>query len=142
MPNERTFARYVSQGLKAYGHPQRHEDALSVGVADLSFASGGVTAWVELKALDAWPKRPDTLVHLRNFTYEQLNWLTARAKHTPNVFLMIKIEETKEYLLFHSYALPKLKEGMTQEMMRVASIFTNRGPVNFNLLADTLRLKP
>lgn len=76
----------------------RHEDKFNSGIADVSFVCGGEHGWIELKQMDAWPKRPGTIVRCKHYTTQQRNFLKAKGEHGGNAWLFAKIG--REYLLF------------------------------------------
>ena len=77
MSGEKTLWRYVQRNLKNRWDAQRHEDSISRGIPDVSYAIEGADGWIELKSLDQWPVRPGTPVHIR-ITPEQVAWLETR----------------------------------------------------------------
>lgn len=79
-------------------HAQRHEDALAVGIPDVSYGANKVQGWIELKCLDSWPKRPDTIVRIEHYTPDQKAWLWLRGNAGGRCWLLLKVERT--WLLF------------------------------------------
>jgi len=77
----------------------RHEDKFNSGIADVSFVCGGKHGWIELKQIDAWPKRDSTIVRCKHYTTQQRNFLKAKGEHGGNAWLFVKIG--REYLLIH-----------------------------------------
>lgn len=75
----------------------RHEDKFASGIADVSFVCNGMHGWLELKKIDAWPKRKNTIVRCRHYTPEQRNFLRAKGRAGGNTWLFVKIG--REYLL-------------------------------------------
>jgi hypothetical protein len=90
---QQKFARY------GHGHWQRHEDGISKGIPDVSFCIKGVEGWIELKEIEHWPIREKTIVAFR-WEPEQRFWARKRGSHGGNVWLLLKVRETKEWLLF------------------------------------------
>jgi len=76
----------------------RHEDKFNAGIADLSFVCGNMHGWIELKQMDAWPKRPGTIVSCKHYTAVQRAFLKAKGRHGGNAWLFVKIG--REYMLF------------------------------------------
>lgn len=79
MSGERILWQYLARSLRGRWHAQRHEDRLTPGIPDVSWACEGKDGWLELKALRAWPKRADTPVRV-GLTAEQAAWLEARGR--------------------------------------------------------------
>lgn len=68
------------------------------GVPDVNYAHG----WIELKWLEAWPVRDDTLVRLPHFTQEQRDWLERRCVRGGRAYLLLQVETRPlEWLLFN-----------------------------------------
>jgi hypothetical protein len=101
--SESNMWRFLAQKFKRYGHGdwQRIEDSISMGIPDVNFCIDGVEGWIELKEIPAWPKRKDTIVTFRSpWTKEQRFWARKRGQHNGNIWLLVRVFDTKEYLLF------------------------------------------
>lgn len=70
------------------------ENALYAGCPDVEFIGG----WIELKSLNDWPKRPETLVRIEHFTMEQRHWLRRRVRRGGKAWLLLRVRN--EWLLF------------------------------------------
>lgn len=98
--NEATLRNYVRKGLLAKGIlTTHHEDALNSGIPDLSYSGNGVHGWIELKWLEAWPKRDDTIVRIPHYTKEQKHFLLSRGRAGGRCWLLLRVG-TREHLLF------------------------------------------
>ena len=90
--NEATLRNYVRPRLAAKGVlPTHHEDALNSGIPDLSYSHGGVHGWIELKWLEAWPKREATIVRIQHYTKEQKHFLLSRGRAGGRCWLLLRI---------------------------------------------------
>lgn len=97
--NEATLRNYVRPRLLAKGVlTTHHEDALNVGVPDLSYSGGGAHGWIELKWLPAWPKRAATIARIAHYTKEQKHFLLSRGRAGGRCWLLLRVG--KEHLLF------------------------------------------
>ncbi len=97
--NEATLRNYVRRGLRAKGVlTTHHEDALQSGIPDLSYSGGGHHGWIELKWLEAWPKRADTIVRVPHYTKEQKHFLLSRGRAGGRCWLLLRVG--REHLLF------------------------------------------
>jgi hypothetical protein len=67
--------------------PRRVENVVGPGHPDVNYAGGDI----ELKAMDAWPARPDTGVVVPEFTGEQAGWLAQRWKAGGLSWLMVRM---------------------------------------------------
>lgn len=97
---ESSLKDYVLKGMRPYWRGGvKHADAFTAGIADVSgFIEPAGNVFIELKALDDWPKRPQTPVKFglddlqKQFLVDRRGWLLCRVK--------------RQYLLFtHSMAL-------------------------------------
>ena len=75
-------------------HAVSVENPVGPGTPDINYCEG----WLELKALDAWPVRPDTVVRVPHFTQQQRILLTKRAAAGGNVWLLLTVGRT--WMLF------------------------------------------
>lgn len=77
----------------------RHEDKFASGIADVSFVCGGYHGWMELKQIDAWPKRASTIVRCKHYTDAQRIFLKNKGRYGGHTWLFVKI--ARHYLLFN-----------------------------------------
>lgn len=104
MTPEQSMWQRLSPILHTFAIAQRHEDSLSPDIPDVSFTrristpygvSGGC-GWIELKTIAAWNKRCFTkLPHLRP---GQVNWLKSRGALGADVWLLLWVRESNEWL--------------------------------------------
>jgi hypothetical protein len=112
--------KHLSGVMRGRWDARRHEDALGAGVPDVSYGCGGADGWIELKALDRWPARPDTLVRLDNLTPEQLRFLENRGRAGGGrCFVLLAVGG--QYLLFRWDQARRLREGATRAELEVLS---------------------
>lgn len=79
-------------------HWQRIESTTGVGIPDINGCYNGCDFWIEIKYLDAFPKRPATPVRINHFTAEQKLWLKRRGEVGGRVLLFVQVG--REYFLF------------------------------------------
>ena len=81
---------------------QRHEDRLSPDIPDVSFVrrSDGSAGWIELKTIDKWRR---DLTKLHHLSAGQVNWLYARARLGADVWLLLWVRESDEWLWIPGY---------------------------------------
>jgi hypothetical protein len=99
MSRETGLWRYMLRGMSRDWDASRHEDMLGAGIPDVSYGIDGVQGWIELKVVEAWPKRPKTVVPFPGFTPWQKRWLKNRGRYGGGAWLFARVEKT--YLLFH-----------------------------------------
>jgi len=135
--NEATLRNYIRKGLHAKGVlTTHHEDALNAGVPDLSYSGGGVHGWIELKWLEAWPKRTDTIVRIAHYTKEQKHFLLSRGRAGGRCWLLLRVG--REHLLFN-YEQAQTVGARSRELTTYeATEHWPTGPLNFYQLTTLL----
>lgn len=89
--------RFVDR-MRKYGHVQRVENLIGVGICDINLCIRGTESWVELKQLPNWPRDPDAIVKVDHYTPQQRNWQRARGSAGGRVYVFIQIGG--DFLLF------------------------------------------
>lgn len=115
MSTEASLWRYIRDGMGSRWHAQRHEDRLSAGVPDVSFALDGVDGWLELKVLSRWPTRPETPVRL-GLRADQALWLRDRAKVGGGRCWVLG-QVGRDYMLLPWWRGPAIVAGLTRVQM-------------------------
>lgn len=101
MKNESALWADIRPVLTGVGwSSQRHEDAHQSGIPDVSYGSGRVNGWCELK-VTRWPARPTTCLNLRHFTEQQRSWLEARGTTGGYCFVLTG---TPEWTMLHHWS--------------------------------------
>ena len=103
------------------------------GTPDINYRDG----WIECKATEQWPARPDTPVRLdHDLTKQQRIWLIRRARVNGRAFVMLNIDG--EWLLFNGIVAATIlggKEGgIRQELYDNALKVWDRTPKTEELL--------
>jgi len=95
--SERLLWDYLRKGMGPLWEAQRHEDSLSIGIPDVSYA---IThhGWIELKYRAEPPKRPNSPLTIKHFTADQRNWLTRFGKKAGRCWILLQVDKT--YMLF------------------------------------------
>jgi hypothetical protein len=95
---------YISDKMRGRWNAQRHEDELSNSVPDVSYGIRGRDGWIELKTIEAWPKRESTKINLPHLRPGQVNWIEDRARNgNGRCWLLLMVGATPgdaEWLLF------------------------------------------
>lgn len=112
---ESTLARKVRKLLRPLD-AMRVENPCLPGTPDIEFIGG----WVELKKLDAWPKRPTTPIRLPHFTPQQRLWLTRRMEKGGLSLLLLQVG--RDYLLLFGDQAATLIGEATESDLRAAAI--------------------
>jgi len=106
-------------------HMVRVENPVGPGTPDVNWcgrnrATGEVsTGWVELKYLEAWPKRASTLVRIKHYTQQQRDWLLLRHAAGGRVALLLQVR--REYLLFKGAACQEVGGLRRYDLLSLAS---------------------
>lgn len=136
--SEATLRNYVRKGLHAKGVlTTHHEDAINTGIPDLSYSYGGVHGWIELKWLEAWPKREDTPMRLPHYTKEQKHFLLTRGRAGGRCWLLIRVG--KEHLILH-HEQAYMAEGRPRGWFYAVSdpLGSHAYRIDFDVLTRTL----
>jgi hypothetical protein len=123
---EKALWRYLNNGVGQRWDACRHEDCATSGVPDVSFGMHDyarekvINGWIELKVLDDWPRRPDTVVKFRSLSKEQRMWMNGRGTAGGNVWILVRVQ--RHYMLFHYTALDFIgttnREGLQKQATR------------------------
>lgn len=93
MSREKEMRKRVVRALRPL-HAISVENGCGVGTPDVNYADG----WIELKVLEDWPARDDTVVRVDLFTKEQRMWHRARAASGGTTWVLLKVD--RDWLLF------------------------------------------
>ncbi len=96
--SEKSLWSYIRNGMKGkWTHANRHEDSVSIGIADVSYYHRG-NSWIELKEVKKLPVRRNTPVRLgqwhknggaqRHFLTQRKGWLLIRVNHPKRMYLL------------------------------------------------------
>lgn len=117
-----------------------HEDLVTVGIPDVSYGACNISGWIELKSMDAWPKRATTKVKIKHFTPEQKRWMLKRGIASGYVWLLLRVDQ--EWLLL-DYVSAQWVGDYTVEQLREEAQWTSiRPPINWNSLIERLKENP
>ena len=134
--NEATLRNYVRPRLAAKGVlTTHHEDALNSGIPDLSYSGGGVHGWLELKWLEAWPKRDATIVKIDHYTKEQKHFLLSRGRAGGRCWLLLRVG--REHLLFDHERAQDIP-GLTKYALCATAVLHVQGSIDFEQLTRIL----
>jgi len=109
------------------------ENPACPGTADVQHIDG----WLELKFLEAWPKRAETTVRIEHFSPQQRVWLLRRymaceKRGTDHghgqAFLLLYVAETREHLLFDGKTAARrvAKDGADRAMLYRMALLTTK----------------
>lgn len=92
---------------------QSIENTCALGTPDVEFIGG----WIELKVIEDWPKREDTVVRISHYSPQQRVWAVKRAKKGGAVWMLLLVERTQEWVLLPGEVAAVLisSEGKTIE---------------------------
>lgn len=84
---ESNMRQRVKLALRAFD-PISVENPAHPGTPDINCALG----WLELKVIDAWPVRPNTVVKIKHFTPQQRVWLLRRWRCDRRAWMLLKVD--------------------------------------------------
>jgi hypothetical protein len=119
---ERNFWTYLSKAMGKLWDAQRHEDKLTCGIPDVSYAIEGQSGWIELKCLEKWPSS-NIIVRVPHLTPYQKLWLFLRGNHG-HAFLFLKVD--RDYLLFDGRDIMEVGKVKKDDLIRL-STFHSKG---------------
>lgn len=135
--NEATLRNYVRPRLLKKGIlTTHHEDMLNSGIPDLSYSGGAVNGWIELKWLEAWPKRDATIVKIDHYTKEQKHFLLSRGRAGGRCWLLLRVGD-REHLLFDSEAAQSVGEQTRAGLIARSELWEDQR-INFEQLTGIL----
>jgi hypothetical protein len=112
--SEKLLRKMVVAALKPL-HAISVENGCGIGCPDINLRCG----WIELKEMDAWPKRETTVLGIPHFTQEQRVWLTRRCHAGGRAWVLLKVGH--EFLLFDGpTACDKLGVSTRAELIQLA----------------------
>jgi hypothetical protein len=86
--------------MKRFGHFDRIENMVGVGMPDVTYCIGSVEGFIENKWRLRWPARAETPVTLDHFTPQQRIWIQQRCNAGGRVWVLLEIEQPEPtYLL-------------------------------------------
>lgn len=94
MGKEHAFWNVVRKALRGTCDLQRIENVVVRGMPDVNVCvrACGCEAWIELKDIERWPKKPDTpVLHRDHYTLDQAFWLHERWLLAKNTFLFLRV---------------------------------------------------
>jgi len=111
--SESTLWDYMRRGLPR-GHWRRIENVVLSGDPDVNGCVDGTECWIELKVLDAWPKRKTTPVRIDHYTKHQRQWAIDRTQAGGKCFLFVRVID--EYFLFTGLKAAMFVGDLTKAM--------------------------
>lgn len=98
MSSERALWHTVRKAWGPFGVLKRIENSTETGTPDLSYCLMKHSGWIELKHLQAWPKRATTPLVVEHFTSAQADWLDEWSRAGGDAWLLLQVG--REYALF------------------------------------------
>jgi len=132
---ESTLWLYLKTGMGTKWSACRHEDAVTLGVPDISFGLPGSrgTGWIELKILVKLPEKG--VVQITKYVPHQRRWIQDRGRTCGNVWLLLQAGDY--YLLFDWRGAVDLVGRVDAETLMSNAIIWHKR-INFGEFADVL----
>jgi hypothetical protein len=97
--------------LAAKLDPVRVENPIHPGTPDVNLSDG---KWIELKTVDRWPVRENTILRIGHYTPQQRVWLYQRWKYAPgSTLLLLEVRSERQWLLFDGDVAAKVVGRVT-----------------------------
>jgi hypothetical protein len=100
MAHEAQLWATIRNRVALHGHFERIENMVSAGRPDVNYCVKGIEGNIELKHVDRWPARPDTVLPLPHYTPQQRNWHRIRLSAGGRVYVLLQVAD--DYLLLHA----------------------------------------
>lgn len=99
--------------------PVRVENPIHPGTPDVNLCDG---RWLELKCIESWPVRAQTIVRIPHYTPQQRVWLYRRWRHAPgSTLLLLEVRSERQWLLFDGDVAAKVVGRATMAEHRVSA---------------------
>jgi hypothetical protein len=136
MSREKYMSRRVMIALRSLD-PVRVENPALPGTPDINFIGG----WLELKSMDAWPKRPSTPLKVPHFTQQQRVWLLRRVRAGGCACVLLRVggKVDGEWLLFAGDVAALNLGGVVRSELYALALKTWRGTLIDSELVTLLR---
>jgi hypothetical protein len=120
MSSERALWRSVKANLGPYGAFVRIESSTNKGIADVAYCINTHSGWLELKYLDAWPKRAATFVKVPSLTLDQVLFLERWYDSGGAAYLLLRVG--RSYMLLNSSTTRALWNGISRDELKAHAI--------------------
>lgn len=90
--------------------PVRVENPALPGTPDVNYIEG----WIELKYVEAWPKKAETPLRIPHYTSEQKTWLMRRWIKGGNAFMLLRVGD--DWILLDAYSAQMVGKATQEEI--------------------------
>jgi hypothetical protein len=126
--------------------PVRIENPIHPGTPDVNLCDG---RWIELKCIESWPAREQTIVRIPHYTPQQRVWLYRRWRYAPgSTHLLLEVRSEGQWLLFDGDVAAKIVGSTTtsQHLVRARAVLGARElsnlPAIFGEISASTRRSP
>lgn len=135
--NEKQLWAFIRSKCRGKWLAQRHEDRISVGIPDVSFAICGVGhGWVELKSISC-QLSPSAIVKVPHFTESQRAWLSSFGAVGGGCFVVLAVNGY--ILLLTSDAVSKVGQCTWGELVSMSIYSAHKGEFNGDAFVSALK---
>ena len=115
--------------MKLHGHFERIENMVGRGRPDVNYCIQSSEGNIELKQIQNWPTRAETVVPIKHFTPQQRIWIRQRCAAGGRVFVLLEVDRPIPcyFLLPGRWAWVELAKRATQDDVRRAAVATGIG---------------
>ena len=129
----------MKKNMSEHWEAERVENPIGPGTPDVYFTlNNGDMGWIELKYLEAFPKRESTTIKIEHYTPQQISFIRRHGKKGGNVYLFLQVG--REYFLLPWKLAVRLgQHELTADDLREESFYWNKGMYWWEL-PDLLRV--
>jgi len=111
--------------VESYGHIERVEVTMPIGMSDTFYKINDIPGWCELKYVREYPKRISTPIRVNHFTEDQKRFLGRMIRHGYKARVLVMVED--DLYLFGSPALFSVGKMQRDVMHDNALVNVRRG---------------
>lgn len=119
MGKETSMKVTLRSALLGHCHFQSIEDKYTSGIPDVNLCIKGTDVWLELKQIGKFPVRSNTPLKtsLNHLTNDQMNWILKRVKHGGKAFVLLRIQQPRQWFLIAGKDARELKEWTQEDLI-------------------------
>jgi hypothetical protein len=136
---------WLRDRLQGQWFSERIENRVMAGTPDVYFSHRRGRGWIELKAIDNWPRADTGKFKVPLWTPNQRNWMEKHLEHGGNAWLVVGIEHTGELLVLPDSVALQAVDRWTQDEIRLlcrnVGLLQEKRKIGPQALLDALKPK-
>lgn len=115
--------------MKLHGHFERIENMVGRGRPDVNYCITACEGNIELKQIQNWPTREESIVRVEHFTPQQRIWIRQRVSAGGRVFVLLEVVRPVQsyFLLPGRWAWTELGKRATRAHIEHAAVAVGLG---------------